>query len=966
MRHLLFACCLACGITTLHGQGQPATQESRWVDSVINSLSDDQKIAQLVIIRAHSNLGADHVAKVEDLIRNYNVGGLCFFQGGPVRQALLTNAYQRLAKTPLLISIDAEWGLGMRLDSVTRFPYQLTLGAMDDPRLVYAMGRAIARQCRRMGIQVNFAPDADINNNPDNPVIGFRSFGEDREKVTRFALAYMRGLQDEGIMACAKHFPGHGDVSVDSHLDLPVIRKSMGQLDSLELYPFRALVQAGIRGVMVAHLSVPAIDTTAHLPTSLSYNNITGLLRNQLGFSGLTFTDALEMKGVTRYYPGAEASVQALIAGNDMLCLPEDVGATIDGVKKAIAGHRIGWGAIYEKLRRVLRAKYELGLAGWQPVDTAHLLADLNEATDNIRAEVARQSITLVKSQSGTLPDLSGKRIAYVGIGLEGPSPLGNRLRRDLGADLYSFSYGDSTGRADTLLQQLRSGGYDQVITGIHGIGLRPSNHYGISQAALACWSRLDSLNNITVVFGNALSLRNFCQAGTLLAGYQDDSITQQEAAGILEGDILPRGTLPVSLCSLPYGSGIVLGRTLPGQTADAYPALRSIDSIASEAVARKVFPGCVVFAARDGKVIYYKAFGQLEYGPSPRVSLESVYDLASVTKVSATTLSVMKLYQEGRLDLDRTLGDYLPWTRGTDKARLKIRDILLHQAGLVPFIPFYRETIDTLTGIPNPALYADRPREGFTTRVAEHLYLRNDWNDTIMARILKSPLGPAPKYVYSDLDFIFMGKIVEAITGMSLDQYVQKTFYDRLGMATTGFLPRRRFPLTRIAPTEDEEDHFRRQLIWGDVHDEGASLLGGVAGHAGLFSDAYDLALLYQMLLNGGELNGVRLLRPETIRYFTAYHSAISRRGLGFDKPEKDNAKRSDPYPCRSASPETFGHTGFTGTCVWADPQHKLVFILLSNRVYPTRNNNTLSELNIRPRIQEAIYEAIRRGELP
>lgn len=917
-----------------------------------------------MVIRAHSNLGPDHVAQVTSLIQKYDIGALCFFQGGPVRQANLTNFYQSIAKTPLMITIDGEWGLGMRLDSVTKFPYQLTLGALDDSKLIYEMGRAVAAQCKRIGVNVNYAPVVDINNNPANPVIGYRSFGEDKDKVSQFGVAYMKGMQDGGIMACAKHFPGHGDVSVDSHLDLPVINKSMGQLDSLELVPFREMFKAGVKSLMVAHLSIPAIDTTSNLPTSISKNNVTGLLRKKLGYNGLVFTDALEMKGVSKYYPGAEAAVQALIAGNDMLCLPEDVGASIEGIKKAITEKKLRWDDIYGKVKKVLAAKYQLGLNTWKPLDTTNLVNDLNGETDAIRKEVAKRSITLLKSKTGTLPDLANKKIAYVGIGLSQLTPFGQQLKDKWNAQVFLFSYSDSITKVDSIVREITGGHYDYIIIGIHGFNLRPANNYGIGNTSMQLWNDLQSLENTSFVFGNVLATSNFCSDGNLVACYQDDDITQQAAADLLEGKIVPRGKIPVSVCNFKYDSGITYGDDYSGQENNSsYAKLYVIDSIAKDAIERKAFPGCVVLAARKGKLIYYKAFGDYEYGNSQPVSLESIYDLASVTKVSATTIAVMKLYQEGKLDLNKTLGDYLTWTKGTDKAHLRINEILLHQAGLVPFIPFYKETIDSLTGAPNPVIYSDKLKPGFTTRVAEDLYLRNDWNDTMFSRILKSPLGPPNKYVYSDNDFIFLGKIVEAISGMTLDEYVQKNFYDKMGLATTGFKPRNRFSLKELVPTE-EEKHFRRQLIRGDVHDEGSSMFGGVSGHAGLFSDAYDLAMLWQMLLNGGKWNAERYLKPETIKYFSAYHSEISRRGFGFDKPEKDNSKRKEPYPCLSASPETFGHTGFTGTCVWADPKYNLVFIFLSNRVYPTRDNSKLSDLNVRPKIQEAVYDAIKGSE--
>jgi CubicO group peptidase (beta-lactamase class C family) len=396
-----------------------------------------------------------------------------------------------------------------------------------------------------------------------------------------------------------------------------------------------------------------------------------------------------------------------------------------------------------------------------------------------------------------------------------------------------------------------------------------------------------------------------------------------------------------------------------PEVNAVAYERLQSIDSIVNDAIAQKAFPGCVVMAVHKGDILYHKAFGTYEFGSAQPVTKESIYDLASVTKISATTVSIMKLYEEGKIELNKTLGDYLPWVRGTNKSYLRINDILLHQAGLVPFITFYKETIDLTTGIPNPAIYTDKPQPGFDIRVADKLYMRDDWEDTIFNRILMSPLTRRNRYVYSDNDFIFLGKVVEQLSGMTLDEYVQKNFYSRLGMNSTGFKPRNRFPLNRIVPTETEA-HFRRQTIRGDVHDEGASMFGGVAGHAGLFSDAYDLALLYQMLLNGGELNGVRYFKPETIKLFTGYHSSVSRRGYGFDKPEKDNKTRREPYPSELASPQTFGHTGFTGTCVWVDPKYDLVYIFLSNRVAPTRDNGKLSSLGVRGKIQDALYKAI------
>ncbi|HVZ24513.1 MAG TPA: glycoside hydrolase family 3 N-terminal domain-containing protein [Sediminibacterium sp.] len=988
-KHLRLLCLLSLLTCQVHAQSfyTHTKAADKWVKKQFRKLSKDQRIAQLMIIRAHSNLGPEHVAQVKELISKYRVGGLCFFQGGPVRQALLTNAYQSLSAVPLMVSIDAEWGLGMRLDSVTSFPRQLMIGATQDAGLVYRFGKAVGEQCKRIGVQVNYAPVVDVNNNPLNPVINDRSFGEDKYKVALYGTEYMKGMQDIGVMATAKHFPGHGDVTVDSHKDLPEIDKTRAQLDSLELYPFKQLIDAGVGSIMTAHLFIPAIDTTAHLPSSLSYKNVTGILRNDLGFQGISFTDALEMQGVAKYFPKGDASVLSLIAGNDMLCLPGDIPGSIAKVKQAIKEGKLSWNDINTKVKKVLLAKYHLGLADWHPVDTTNLVSDLNASTDAIRFEISKDAITLLKQENpALLPLRKTEKIAYICLGAPGENAITARLKADYNADIFFLDSQAEIGKqvmddkspdaqsrqlrkqdARQLLQTLQEKNYDVIIVGLHNYSRRPANHYGIAPSTQEFLDALQGNKTITLVFGNPYAIAQIKGAANLVACYEDDALTQSAAADLLAGRIQPRGTLPVSVNdSLPFGTGIQYNSYFP----KADPASvgvnteklnTSIDAIAEEAVSKGATPGCVVLVARDGKLIYHKAFGYTDFDKKEPVKPNMVYDLASVTKVSATTVSIMKLYEEGKIDLDKTLGDYLPWVQGSNKAGLKLTDILLHQAGLVPFIPFYREVIDSTTGKPLPQYFSAVKDAQHEVKVAENLYLRNDWEDTLKQRILQSKLGVQGKYVYSDNDFIFLGKIVEAVSGKPLNEFVRDNFYRPLHMSSTTFRPLEVMPVDRIAPTE-LETHFRMQFLRGNVHDEGSAMFGGVAGHAGLFSDAYDLAQLYQMLLNGGELNGIRLLKPETIQKFTAYNSAVSRRGLGFDKPEKDNDKRKDPYPSKFASPETFGHTGFTGTCVWVDPKSKLVYIFLSNRVTPTRNNNKLSQLNIRSRIQDAIYEAIER----
>jgi beta-N-acetylhexosaminidase len=981
LRNSILCLALMTSLISSYGQHRTSLSADAWVDSVFKTLTPDQKIAQLMVIRLSGIDGTTHRVvfydkEVEDAIRKYNVGGICLFQGGPLTQASYINYFQRIAATPILFCIDAENGVGMRMDSVQGLPRQMMLGATGDPSLIYQYGRLVGAQCRRIGIQVNYAPVVDINNNPDNPVINDRSFGEDKFKVAQFGVQYMKGLQDAGVMACAKHFPGHGDVSVDSHFDLPVINKTKGQLDSLELYPFRALFKAGVGSVMIAHLYIPAIDNTPDRATSLSANNVTKLLRKKLHYEGISFTDALEMKGVSKFYPDGAASVESLVAGNDMLCLPGDVALSLEKINAAITEKKLKWKDIDARVKKVLHAKYTYGLANCQPINTDHLGDDLNEGIKDMRRKVAENALTLLRNDDTTIFPLrpggtslrthKKRKIAYIGMGLSEENEFSRRMRADYNAQVYLFDYGLDSAKAAAALELLR-GRYDALVIGLHNYARFPANDFQISRPAAWLLHELQQKEKaVTMVFGNPYAIKNSCDARTLVACYEDDSTTQGVAADLLNGKFTARGHLPVSVCeAYKGGSGItgperVLPVADPAELGMDAAQLQKIDAICDEAIAKRAAPGCVVLVARNGRIAYEKAFGYMTYDKTEPVYTETLYDMASCTKICATTMAVMKLYDEGRLDLQKTLGDYLPWVKGSDKESLRIWDVLLHQAQLKAFIPFYKETIDTTkAGNPLPGIYAAKPDSTHGIRVAENMYMRNDWADTIQQRILQSSLGAKNKYIYSDNDFIFMGKIVEAITGMTLDQYVKKTYYDPLGMIAAGFKPRERFPLGRIAPTA-LEPIFRQQLIRGDVHDPGAAMFGGVAGHAGLFSDAYDLAILEQMLLDGGTLNGHTFLKKSTIDYFTAYHSEISRRGLGFDKPEKDNEHRKDPYPCLSASPLTFGHTGFTGTCVWVDPKYDLVFIFLSNRVSPEENNPRLSSLSIRGRIEETIYQSM------
>lgn len=944
-----------------------------WADSVLKTLSPDERIAQLMVVRLSTYDSKTKTVtffdkQVSELIKQYNIGGICLFQGSPVKQANILNALQAQAKTPILMCIDAEWGLGMRMiDSVLPLPKQMMLGAMPDAGIVYNYGKIVADQCRRMNIQVNYAPVVDVNNNPDNPVINDRSFGEDKYKVAQYGIAYMKGMQDNGVMACAKHFPGHGDVAVDSHYDLPVINKTKAQLDSLELYPFRQIFKAGIGSVMIAHLAIPSIDNTPNKPTSISKNNVTDLMRNELGYQGLTFTDALEMAGVKKFYPDGTASVESLIAGNDMLCLPGDIPLSIAKIKEAISSGRLSQEAIDIHCKKVLVSKFQYGLSKLAPINTDNLTADLNSSVKSMRRTVAENALTLLKKTNDlfyplAVPAKPANDVLYISFGNSAENAFAKRMKADHNADVIYFPYNQDSIKVDIASLKKK---YKKVIIGIHNYARVPANNFGISKAAVTLATQLQQQTSaITFVFGNPYAIKNWCDAKNLVACYEDDEIVQNTAADLLQGKIAAKGKLPVTVCdAYKFGTGIVSSGfflSQPNKEASLNSAkLAAVDSIIKDAIAQGAAPGAVSLVIKNGKIAYHKAFGNTTNANTEPDNLESVFDMASVTKICATTISVMKLYDEGKIELDKKLGDYLPWVKGSNKESLSIKNILLHQAGLVAYIPFYKETIDS-TGNPLPKFYSTKPSDSFNIRVAQNLYMRTAWRDTLYQRILQSPLGASGKYIYSDNDFIFLGKIVEAVSGLPLNEYVQKEFYKPLGLTTAGFKPRETSLLSRVIPTE-EEKIFRQQLLKGDVHDPGAAMFGGVAGHAGLFSNAYDLGVIMQMLLNGGTFNGKKYLRKETVSLFTAYHSDISRRGYGFDKPEKDNEKRPEPYPCLSASPLTFGHTGFTGTCVWADPAQQLIFVFLSNRVNPNGGaNQKLLNMNVRPKIHEAIYKAI------
>jgi beta-glucosidase-like glycosyl hydrolase/CubicO group peptidase (beta-lactamase class C family) len=943
-----------------------AQKATRWADSVLKTLNKEEKIAQLIMVRLSSiDLRTRKISfydsTVESDIKKYNIGGICLFQGAPVKQANLVNYFQSIAKTPILIAIDGETGVGMRFDSVANLPKMMMLGAMKDSSIVYTYGQWVAEQCKQLGIQINFAPVADVNNNPNNPVINDRSFGENKYKVANLAVQYMLGMKDGGVMGSGKHFPGHGDVDVDSHLALPQISKSKQQLDDLELYPFRKLFDAGVGSAMVGHLFIPVIDSTPNRGSSVSEKAITGLLKNEMGFKGIVFTDGLEMKGVTDAFPNGSAGVESLIAGVDMMCLPGEVATVIAKTKEAIAANRISWEQIDGHVMKVLETKYETGLSNWKPVPIEGLTERLNEKSNAIKQLVAEKAITLAKYEDrNSFPLAANKlgRYALIDIAKNKSTAFSYEMRKNYNADVFLFDHGKSQAEADSLFQFLNTQ-YEKIIVAIHELPRYPANNFNMSKAAIGLVNNLSKSKPTNIfVFGNPYASKNFCESKNIIACYDDDPITHRVAANMLLGIQSPEGQLPVSVCpSMPAGTGYSITTSSTASNVKQDLIYTKVDSIINDALEKKAAPGMVLMAFKNGKVITQKTYGRTSYNNGSPTTIETVYDMASVTKICATTLSVMKLVDEEKININQPLGKYLPWVKGSDKENLIIKDILLHQAGLKAWIPFYKEIADSITMKALPGYFSKTVDKTYGIKVDDSLYMRSDWVDTMYKRILLSPVEKKKQYVYSDNDFILLGEVVKSVSGLNIDQYAAKYFYRPLGLRSTGFNPTTSINKTTIAPTE-QDPYFRQRLVRGYVHDPGAAMFGGIAGHAGLFSNAYEIGILMEMVLNGGIINGKRYLSSNTVKLFTTYQSDISRRGLGFDKAEKDNAKRKVAYPTLNTSALAFGHTGFTGTCAWADPEKGIVFVLLANRVHPTASN-TFGDLNIRGKVMEEIFKA-------
>lgn len=944
-----------------------------WVDSVLKSLSIEEKVAQLIWVEAYSNRGIDHEVYLSNLILNSGIGGVIFFQDQPEKQTEMINYFQKISRVPLMVVTDGEWGLGMRLKGIADFPYQMTLGAVCNDSLIYEMGSAVAGQFRRAGVQINLAPVADINNNPMNPVINFRSFGEDPGKTASKTLMYMKGLQNNGIISVGKHFPGHGDTEVDSHLDLPVIRHSRARLDSVELVPFRALINAGISGIMPGHLNVLSVDSSPNLPATLSYPVLTGLLKNELSFKGLIISDAMDMGGVTKYSVPGEAEVIALKAGMDILEYIEQPERTIKQIAEKIKSGEINIKTIDEKCRKVLAAKYWAGLNKRIVIKEENITGELSPpGSMALIRELYANALTVLNNVNNIIPlkHLEKIKVATITINHEGISIFQKRLSSFLPVECYSLDTENSK-EVIELLKKLKN--YDLVIAGIYGLDQRPYRGFGITPALSGFIDSLVSKNKtIITCFGNPYAINDIGslrKADGLLLAYQENDYTEDLSAQLIFGGIGARGSLPVTINELwPYGFGLATPGNIRMQYGIPESAgmssvflERKIDSIVNIGLVQKAFPGCEVMAARKGIVIFQKCYGFQDYDKRIKTEDGDLFDLASVTKVTAALPSLMVLDGEGKFSTDETLGHYLPFFRKSNKGSLKMNEILTHQAGLKAWIPFWKETVKK-DGEFKRHIYSTGYSKKYPLKVAEGLYISEKFKKRIYTDIKKSTLTEK-KYLYSDLGFILSPEIIKNLSGEDLPGFVTDQVYKKIGAGDIVFNPLKKYPLIRIVPTE-YDSLFRKQQLHGTVHDEGAAMMGGISGHAGLFSTANDLMKLLETYRRMGTYGGEQIIPKEVMEKYTSvqFPENGNRRGLGFDKPLLDNASKSekDAYPAKSASPSSFGHSGYTGTFVWVDPEKELCFIFLSNRVYPTRNNTLISDLNIRTEILQALYDSI------
>jgi len=941
-------------------------EDRDWAKKQLSHLNQREKIGQLFMMDVTPKLeNANDKKLLKEKIKKLKVGGIIVMKGDYSIAADWIRDFQKTTKTPLLVSIDGEWGINMRIANTTKFPYQLTLGAIKDDQQIYNMGAAIAYDCQRLGIHVNFAPVIDVNTNPKNPVINFRSFGENKENVTAKGLAYALGMQDYGVMACLKHFPGHGDTDKDSHKDLPTIHKPREEIYDLELFPFRELIKKNVWSVMVGHLKVPSLEPTG-IPTSLSKPVISGILNHEFGFRGLVFSDALNMKGVSENSTPGQLELDAYLAGNDILLYSENIEIGIDRIQEFVKANKLAEDELDDRVLKILLFKHKLN-AHLPPPDNTAPEERLNS---KLADDLYERALTLLSDDQLTLGNWMDQTKKTLFIS---PSDNNTELRKTLEKTTnFSFFNLPRNASEDQFDQAIRAiMGYDQVIISYHDLSQYENKDYGLSKSVIDFIENTSAKNQVLHLwFGNPYALKYFQKATNVLLAYEENSRTLAAVGrAFLEKKKLD-GRLPVSVGRFAEGSGFQkveevkyntpIGEMIDDDSLvanDRASIMNRIQRLGDEIIYSGVAPGFQMVVYHKGKEIYNQCRGKHTYGlESKMVNSKDLYDLASLTKILSTTLATMKLYEEGKLNLEKTVSEYIQLDDSATVKDVTIHQLLTHEAGLYPFIPFFQRF-----NIDNYFSYFDNKRSStFPYQVAESMYVRADYKDSMWHEITHKTRSNIGSYKYSDLSMYILQRVIESISGMSLDHYVTKHFYKKIGVDLL-YNPTTKYPIHKIAPTEFD-DKFRLQQVQGYVHDQGACLYGGVSGHAGLFGSASDVAKIMQMLLNGGTLGKTKLLMTSTISKFTEQQRIGSRRGLGFDKPDMESP--TSGAISRECSYATYGHTGFTGTCAWADPFQELVFVFLSNRVYPSAENKKLAKGKYRERLQSLFYKYIQSSK--
>lgn len=932
-------------------------ETTTWADQKLATLSLEQKIAQFFMVAAYPAKGDAHIAEIEQLIAKNEIGGVIWFPENKENYIKYAGKLQKASSNiPLFYGLDAEWGVSMRMKGEARFPYAYTVGAANDLALSEKIAKMMAYECAELGFQFNFSPVADVNSNPKNPVIGFRAFGDNPAEVGKQVAAFVRGFEASGVYSSIKHFPGHGDTDKDSHLELPTVKKTVEQLTNEDWLPFREGIKAGATSVMVGHLNVPSIDPSG-TPSSLSKIVIKDYLKGKLGFKGLVISDALNMKAVSDKYGEVEVAVKAFEAGCDILLYSNNVGASIQAIKAKVEKGDISLKEINERCLKILQLKEKSFI---KPVK-GHSFTQGEQ--DWARNQLFEKSTVLLKNEHNNLPfgDLS-KKILHIAIG-DKPHEFLSVTDEYAPITRKEFSF-----EAIEKGVHLSTSDFDKVIVTVHASTVRPKDNYGIPTNFNAFLKQLTSSTKNTIVFfGNPLILGQPLELDafqSIVVAYENNKFVQNRVAQQLFGAIPFVGKLHTN-ASEQYKKGMGIATQTNGRLKFSQPEevgvsptyLKKIDALVENAIQVKSFPGCQIVAAVDGKIFFRKSYGTQMYD-NQLVENDDIYDIASITKIAASTTALMKLQSEGKFSLDKTLKEYLPTITGDyPMGAIKMREYLAHQAGLQAWIPFYKKTI--IDGKLDPKCYATQPQKGYV-QLADNIYIKEAYGDSIRRYILKGELG-TKKYLYSDLSYYFVKLIVEQESNKEFSQFLNDEIYAKMGLHHTLFNPYQSVDLKKIAPTEDDK-LYRKQVVRGFVHDPGAAMLGGVGGHAGLFSNATELAAIMQLFLNKGYYGGVQLINPQVIAEYTRAQFKGNRRGAGFDKP----VLGSGGGTCdESASFESFGHSGFTGTLAWDDPKNGLNYVFLSNRVYPSAENKKLISMGTRTEIQKILNEALKNRKL-